>query len=269
MRGAGEYGEDGHVQEVFTKQRAGRQARRFVATEAAGLEWIGVPGGPPVPRVVDLQPTRISIQRVPEGRATAGAAEEFGRRLAALHSAGAPSFGAAPPAAPGPGGWIGNLPMPYSERSAFAEFWALDRIAATARMARDRGGLTSHEAAVVDRFVADLVGGQVDTGPPEPPARVHGDLWSGNVLWGADGQVWLIDPAAHGGHRESDLAMLALFGAPHLERILGAYVEVTPLADGWRQRIPLHQAWPLLVHSALFGGGYGASAMAAIRGAGG
>jgi fructosamine-3-kinase len=92
-------------------------------------------------------------------------------------------------------------------------------------------------------------------GPPEPPSRIHGDLWSGNVLWsGARG--CLIDPAAHGGHRETDLAMLALFGAPHLPEILQAYVATTPLADGWRSRVPLHQLHPLLVHVCLFGAVY-------------
>jgi fructosamine-3-kinase len=113
--------------------------------------------------------------------------------------------------------------------------------------------------------VAGILEGSVDVGVPEPPARLHGDLWSGNVLWAADGRVWVIDPAAHGGHRESDLAMLALFGAPQLERIIGAYEEVAPLAEGWRERVPLHQAWPLLVHAALFGGGYGTSAAGALR----
>ena len=84
-------------------------------------------------------------------------------------------------------------------------------------------------------------------GPPEPPSRIHGDCWSGNVLW-SGGRGWLIDPAAHGGHRESDLAMLALFGAPHLGEILAAYQEAAPLADGWAARVPLHQLHPLLVH---------------------
>ena len=102
-------------------------------------------------------------------------------------------------------------------------------------------------------------------GPQEPPARIHGDLWSGNVLWGSDGTAWLIDPAAHGGHRETDLAMLALFGAPHLQRLLDAYAEAAPLADGWRERVPLHQLHPLLVHAVLFGGGYGARAAQAAR----
>jgi fructosamine-3-kinase len=102
--------------------------------------------------------------------------------------------------------------------------------------------------------------------PPEPPARLHGDLWPGNLLWGADGQVWLVDPAAHGGHRETDLALLALFGgAPHLDRILAAYREVWPLADGWADRVPLHQLHLLLVHTALFGAAYRDAVMGAAR----
>jgi fructosamine-3-kinase len=75
----------------------------------------------------------------------------------------------------------------------------------------------------------------------------------------------VIDPAAHGGHRETDLAMLALFGCPHLDRVLAAYQEVTPLADGWTERVALHQLFPLLVHTELFGGGYAGQAVAAAR----
>jgi fructosamine-3-kinase len=85
-------------------------------------------------------------------------------------------------------------------------------------------------------------------------------LWSGH-------RGWLIDPAVHGGHRETDLAMLALFGAPHLDRIIAAYQDVSPLAGGWRDRVPLHQLHPLLVHVCLFGGSYRDSALAAARSA--
>ncbi len=253
------------MSEVHWKRRSGADAAGFLATEAAGLAWIRVPGGPPIPDVVEVGTSRIGIARVPEGRPSAAAARQLGGRLAVLHRAGAPAFGSPPPGAPGPDGWIGDLPMPYAERATFADFWATDRIVATARMARDRGGLDARQTAEVDRFGSDLRDGQVDIGPPGPAARVHGDLWSGNVLWGADGQAWLIDPAAHGGHPESDLAMLALFGVAHFERIIDGYERVTPLAGGWRDRVPLHQAWPLLVHAALFGGGYGARAMTALR----
>jgi fructosamine-3-kinase len=253
--------------DAWTKDRAGTDSGHFFTTEAAGLRWLRVPGGPPLPEVLAVSDARISITRIPHGAPAPAAAEELGTRLARLHAAGAPAFGAPPPGAPGRIGWIGDLPMPYARRTTFAEFWALDRIAATAAMARDRHGLTSAEARAVDRAVEAILGGSLDVGPAEPPARLHGDLWNGNLIWAADGQVWLIDPAAHGGHRESDLAMLALFGAPHLDRIIGAYDDTSPLAPGWRTRVGLHQAWPLLVHAALFGGGYGASAVRALRSA--
>jgi fructosamine-3-kinase len=103
-------------------------------------------------------------------------------------------------------------------------------------------------------------------GPAEVPARIHGDLWSGNLLWGRDGRIWLVDAAsAHGGHRETDLAMLAWFGAPHLEAMVSAYEGALPLADGWRERVRLHQLHPMLVHATLFGGGYAETAAEAAR----
>ncbi len=251
--------------ESFVKRRSGPGAQQFLATEAAGLAWIRVPGGPRVPELLALGPGRIELARVTQGRPTAAAGRLFGARLARLHAAGAQRFGAAPPGAPGPDGWIGDLPMEYAAHDDWPTFWARSRLLPTARRARARGGLDTAGTEEVERFCADLLAGAIDTGPAEPPARLHGDLWSGNVLWDPEGQVWLIDPAAHGGHRESDLAMLALFGLPHLEAVIAGYDEVSPLAEGWHRRVPLHQAWPLLVHAALFGGGYGASALAALR----
>jgi fructosamine-3-kinase len=103
-------------------------------------------------------------------------------------------------------------------------------------------------------------------GPAEPPSRIHGDCWAGNVLWSGE-RGWLIDPAAHGGHRETDLAMLALFGAPDLDRILAGYNDTAPLAPGWRSRVPLHQLHPLLVHACLFGASYAEGVRSAARAA--
>ena len=105
----------------------------------------------------------------------------------------------------------------------------------------------------VSARLVDLVG------PPEPPSRLHGDLWQGNVMAGSDGHGWLIDPSAYGGHREIDLAMLRLFGAPG-GGVFEAYAEVAPLADGWEDRVGLYQLLPLLVHALLFGGSYRGSA---------
>jgi fructosamine-3-kinase len=115
-----------------------------------------------------------------------------------------------------------------------------------------RAGLSSRGARAVESVSERL---PELAGPVEPPARVHGDLWSGNVLAGADGAPWLIDPAAHGGHREVDLAMLSLFGSPS-PRTLAAYDEVWPRAPGHEERVGLWQLFPLLVHAVLFGGWY-------------
>ena len=152
--------------------------------------------------------------------------------------------------------------MPNRPAPSWPEFFATRRILPYLKLARDRGNIAPEDAAAVEdvvRRIVDLAG------PAEPPARIHGDLWSGNVLWGQDGRGWLVDPAAHGGHRESDLALLALFGLPQLPRVLDAYTEEAPLADGWEERVPLHQLFPLLVHACLFGGGYGARAAEAAR----
>lgn len=122
------------------------------------------------------------------------------------------------------------------------------------RLAYDSG-------AISDRSLFERVCNKIADDAPEPPSRIHGDLWSGNVVWTGQG-AHLIDPAAHGGHRETDLAMLALFGLPQLERVLAAYDEAHPLAAGWRERVGLHQLHPLLVHVVLFGGSYVGRAVA-------
>jgi fructosamine-3-kinase len=234
-----------------------------VAAEAAGLRWLAVPDGPPVPAVLDVADGRLVTEWVPGGPFTAEAAAELGGRLAALHAAGAPAFGAAPPGGPSDA-WIGSAPMRNEPAPSWPAWYAEHRVRPYLRRAVDAGDLSGTDASVVEQ-VCDRI--EELAGPPEEPARLHGDLWSGNVLPSA-AAVWLIDPAAHGGHRETDLAMLALFGCAHLDVVLAAYDAAAPLADGWRARVPLHQLFPLLVHTVLFGGGYAGQAVAAARAAG-
>ncbi|MFI9817290.1 fructosamine kinase family protein [Saccharothrix variisporea] len=227
-----------------------------VLAEAKSLEWLAEPEGPPVPGVRAHGENWLVMDQVERGAPSPEAAEEFGRRLAALHATGAPAFGAPPPDGP-ENASIGLAPMLNRPHASWADWFKADRIDFYLRKAVDQGELTPDQARVVEAVRVEA--------PDEPPARLHGDLWNGNVHWAADGRAWLIDPAAHGGHRESDLAMLHLFGCTHLDRIVAAYQEVTPLADGWRDRIPLHQLFPLLVHVALFGGSYVQQTLAAAR----
>jgi fructosamine-3-kinase len=235
---------------------AGFEAAGFAA-EARGLRWLGEAGAVPVPEVLGWDEAALVISWVPEEAPARQAAERFGRDLARLHAAGAAAFGA-----PWPGS-IAGLPLPNDAGTSWPEWYATQRLLPYARRARDAGSLTSADVRLIEAVAAQA--GDL-AGPAEPPSRIHGDCWSGNVLW-FGGQGWLIDPAAHGGHRETDLAMLALFGAPFLDRILASYDETAPLAAGWRARVPLHQLHPLLVHACLFGAGYANPVAEAARAA--
>lgn len=232
----------------------------FFEAEAAGLRWLGEAGpdgGAAVPEVYAGLPGMLLLQWVEPGPPTAAAAERFGRALAITHQAGATGFGAPWP------GFIGSLVQPNAGARTWAEFFAERRLRPHLRAAELDGALGPDVVALVDRVLTHM---DRFAPPPEPPARLHGDLWPGNVLWGADGQAYLIDPSAQGGHRETDLANLALFGgAPFRDRIEAAYQEVWPLADGWRQRRPLHQLHLLLVHAALFGSAYQDAVASAAR----
>ena len=229
--------------------------------EAAGLRWLAAAGNVRVPAVHGHEEGWLVIDRVPRGRPGPEAAVRFGRDLAALHAAGAPAFGAPPPNGP-VDAFIGLAPMRNEPADDWPRWYAEQRVLPYLRRAVDQGTVRAGEATVVERLCEELPG---LAGPAEPPARLHGDLWSGNVLWAADGRVWLIDPAAHGGHRETDLAMLGLFGCPHLEQVLDGYREEAPLAEGWRERVGVHRLFPLLVHAVLFGRGYAEQALAVAR----
>ena len=250
--------------DVFVKFSE-RLPPRLLRSEADGLRWLAEPGALPVPEVIGCDEQLLVLSWVPAGTPSRAAAEGFGRGLARLHAAG-PAGPDGQPAggeygAPWPG-FIASLPLdntPTAGADGWPGWYATRRLLPFLRRAADVGTLAGADVRLVESVIGRI--GEL-AGPSEPPSRIHGDLWSGNLLW-SGGQGWLIDPAAHGGHRETDLAMLALFGAPHLDRILAAYDEAVPLAPGWRARVPLHQLHPLLVHVCLYGAGY----VPAVRGA--
>lgn len=267
-----------------TDSRRGR-----IAYEVAGLSWLAEasdPGAAVVP-VLDHGATWLEEPRLVSVSPTPRAAEEFGRALAHTHAAGASHLGAPPPGFEGEG-WMGEAPLSLPERprargeedganpanpdeatpassprESWGAFYAHQRIApyvssrifAAAERALIERLCERLESGVLDhdqpRLVAQAIAVPADIGA----ARTHGDLWSGNVMWTPGGAV-LIDPAAQGGHAEEDLAALAVFGCPHLERILAAYDEASPLEDGWRERIALHQAHIMMIHCAVFGRSY-------------
>lgn len=238
----------------------------FYEFEAAGLAWLAVDGGVPVAPVVEVSPGRIAVPQFELVEPSEDAAFEFGARLARTHGAGAEWFGV-PPQGWVEDGFVGHLALPmavFDPAMTFGEFFAEYRVEPFLRMAADEELLTSHEVAEVADFMDVVVTGPLFSSSITP-ARLHGDLWSGNFVWSKDNGVVLVDPAAHGGFGESDLAMMQLFGCPMLDEILLGYEETGPLPSGWELRFLALQVHPLLVHTLFFGREYGSHVMAAVR----
>ena len=234
--------------EVFVKHRIGAPPGMYTA-EAHGLEWLAAVGALRVPTVVavrDEAPRLLVLEWIERGAPSPTHDDELGSGLAQLHRAGAPSFGL------DRDNMIATLPQSNTPTATWAEFWTTRRLEPLVRSAVEAGLLLQESLPRWERLFSrmpDLCG------PPEPPARMHGDLWGGNAIVDATGAPVLIDPAVSGGHREVDLAMMHLFGG-FSQRVFAAYHEASPLADGHSDRVSLFQLAPLLVHLILFGGSY-------------
>jgi fructosamine-3-kinase len=229
----------------------------FFTTEASGLRWLGEAGAVAVPTVVAVSddPALLVLEWIDEGRPHDTTDADFGAALAALHQTGAPCFGREDRRTTGSRG------LPNEPAETWAEFYGQSRLIPLAKLAGDAAVLPAETIGRLETLAGRL---ELFGAADEPPARLHGDLWAGNRLVDGTGRSWLVDPAAHGGHREFDLAMMRLFGG-FGPACFQAYEERHPLAPGWEGRVALHQIAPLVVHAIKFGGSYVPSARAAIE----
>jgi fructosamine-3-kinase len=249
---------------VFAKTNPRAPAGMFIA-EARGLGWLAEPNAIRIPRVLAAAeaepgsgaPAFLALEHIAPGRPGRGFGEQLGHQLAALHRAGAPGFGL------DHDNFIGSLPQTNQApaTSSWPEFYRARRLAPLLARAETRKLVSPGMRRGFDRLFNQL---EELVGPAEPPARLHGDLWGGNLLVDREGGPCLIDPAVYGGHREIDLAMMRLFGGFDA-RAFAAYDECFPLAPGAADRVPLYQLYPLLAHVCLFGGSYVGSVEAALR----
>jgi fructosamine-3-kinase len=247
----------GDGRRVFVKTNQHAPLGMFAA-EARGLAWLAEAGAIRIPQVLAVSSGAtaefLALELVESGPRRPHFDEELGRGLAALHARGAPSFGL------DHDNFIGSLPQSNRSHPTWAEFFRAERLEPQLELAKASGRASPSLLRAFERLfrrLPDLAG------PEEPPARLHGDLWGGNLHVDETGAPCLIDPAAYGGKREVDLAMMRLFGG-FGERVFAAYAEALPLAPGHAERVPLYQAYPLLVHTNLFGGGYARSVESAI-----
>lgn len=243
---------------VFVKTNRDAPAAMFPA-EARGLAWLAEAQALRLPRVLAVSSAEgaafLALELLSPGVRRPRFDEELGRGLAALHRHGAPNFGL------DHDNFIGSLPQSNRTHERWVDFFREERLLPQLRLA-ERGGRAG--GALLRAF--ERLFGKLPAllGPPEPPARLHGDLWGGNLHVDGAGAPCLIDPAACGGHREVDLAMMRLFGG-FGERVFSAYAESYPLAPEHAERVPLYQLYPLLVHVNLFGGGYVRSVEAVLE----
>lgn len=229
------------------------------AAEAAYLRWLRE-GSNAVVEVLalDEHANTLTIERVDTARPTADAARAAGRELAAIHAMGAAAFGAPADGWNGPN-FIGRVRQECTPTDRWAEFYVHQRVLPFLERAERVGNVG--DGGVVKQACEALLALDEDA----PLARIHGDLWAGNLLFSSAGPRF-IDPAAHGGHPLSDIAMLELFGAPHLDALVDGYLDAGgDLGQDWRRRIAVHQLHPLAVHAVTHGPAYGASLVRAAE----
>jgi len=229
----------------------------FFSTEATGLTWLKDSGSVAVPEVIAVadDPPFLALEWIELGQSAPGTEAELGRALAQMHRAPWPAFGRSDERT------TGSQAVPNQACHSWAEFYSPQRLLPLARMAREEDVLSARAVAAMELLASRLaeLGGAT-----EPASLLHGDLWAGNRVVDKAGRSWLIDPAAHGGHREFDLAMMRLFGG-FGDDCFAAYQEAHPLAADWEERIALHQLAPLTVHAIKFGGPYIGATEDALR----
>ena len=224
--------------------------------EAKGLRWLRETNVIRVPEIYAVcrddatgQAAFLVLEWLEPGQKAAKFDEYLGQGLAALHLSGAPGFGF------DSSNFIGSLPQDNQPENNWCDFYFRRRLEPQVRRAQNSQKLGASTVLNFDKLYEKL-SKLFDT--PEPPARLHGDLWGGNLHTDSSGMPCVIDPAVYGGHREMDLAMMRLFGG-FSSHVFAAYAERYPLAPGFEDRVPLMQLYPLLVHVNLFGGGYAES----------
>jgi len=243
----------------FVKLSRRKDLKDFFKCEQKGLELLRSQSGLKIPEVIAISEKDDTIdilvlEYLEESEAKLGFWESFGRGLATLHQHSSSSFGL------NYDNYIGSLKQSNRQYDKWIEFFIHERLEAQFILARDKGYLDGQFGKELNRLFGKLE----QLIPEEPPALLHGDLWSGNYRAVGAKQAAIFDPAVYYGHREVDLAMMHLFGGFH-RSLFDVYHEAYPLKAGWEERIDLFNLYPLLVHVNLFAGAYTSRAKQVLK----
>jgi len=224
--------------------------RDFFQAEAEGLQSLSNTNTLLVPRIIEQGEFEAQQFLILEyfDEAEERDFDALGKGLATLHQCTQRDFGWEKD------NYIGSLVQANAYLKDWSEFYAEYRILALSRKAFNAGLIDRADLKAIDSFLyryPELL-------PQEKPALVHGDLWSGNVLYTKGGTPALIDPAVYYGHREMDIAMMQLFGG-FPSAVFDSYTAHYPLEGDWQSRVKYQQLYPLLVHLVLFGPSYRSS----------
>ncbi len=233
----------------FLKYNYSSRFPEMFEKEALGLEILGDAGKLRVPLVYGNAEAKdqavLVLENIEEGSPLANFWEDFGKGLARLHKTFGKNFGL------DHDNYIGSLFQANKPAANWIDFFVEQRLEAQIKLASDTG----KAGPELGRLFRGLYPYLSEFFPEEPPALLHGDLWSGNYMTAEDGQAVIIDPAVYYGHRYMDLGMSKLFGG-YAPGFYQAYKEEYPMEKGWEKSMEIANLYPLMVHVNLFGGGY-------------
>lgn len=249
--------EDG-ARKYFLKINDAQRYPGMFEKEARGLLALHDSSPLRVPKIIRTgicdQEQYLLTEWIESGKPRSSFWQDFGAGLAILHKKQQLKFGW------GEDNYIGSLIQQNQPSPSWHVFYAEFRILPLVKKLFESGAFNRQdllEAEAVCKKLEHIF-------PPESPSLLHGDLWSGNFMVGVNGEAIIFDPAVYCGHREMDLGMTNLFGGFD-SRFYHGYQELYPLENGWQQRLPLTQLYPLLVHAVLFGGHYVASVRETLK----
>lgn len=224
-------------------------SRPMFECEKKGLDLLAKHSSTSTPNVLSCgqisNKSYLLLEWIEKGAQSSDFWKDFALNLASQHKVASPQFGL------DHDNFIGSLEQPNKQHSTWHEFFINQRLKPQLKLAESKNLIDKTHLSRFETLFSKLE----SLIPKEASALLHGDLWSGNFMCGADGKAVIFDPSVHFGHRETELSFTKLFGGFSPE-FYTEYESNFPLKSGFEERVDIHNLYPLLVHVNLFGPSY-------------